>query len=162
MGYRLAFASMLAVSVYAAQKFDVKIVNRQVGETGYSYVVPASSQKTTNTNVNCNGTANSANCAGSTTSTASSTPSQVGSYNVTGATLSLQLPDGRLAVVNCASKINLTEFNNHTRRSCRIPPGDYIQAEFDGDNAKLRWSVSIDGKKFQSETYKILTVIDKP
>jgi len=37
-----------------------------------------------------------------------------------------------------------------------------IHAEFDGDKAKLRWPVSIDGKKFESETYKIVAVLDKP
>jgi hypothetical protein len=37
-----------------------------------------------------------------------------------------------------------------------------FQAEFDGDKAKLKWPVSIDGRKMQSETYKILAVLDKP
>jgi hypothetical protein len=39
---------------------------------------------------------------------------------------------------------------------------DSIEADFKGDNAKLVWSVSIDGKKMQTETYKILGVLDKP
>ena len=51
---------------------------------------------------------------------------------------------------------------NQVRRSCKIPLVNNIQAEFDGDKAKLKWSVSIDGKKLASETYKILAVIDKP
>jgi hypothetical protein len=84
------------------------------------------------------------------------------SYDVTGATLTLQLPDGRLAVVNCVGKVNLTEWSMASRRSCRVPLVDHIQAEFDGANAKLIWPVSIDGKKMQSETYKILAVIEKP
>jgi len=29
-------------------------------------------------------------------------------------------------------------------------------------NAKLIWPVSLDGKKMQSETYKILGILDKP
>jgi len=41
------------------------------------------------------------------------------------------------------------------RRSCRTPLVDSIQAAFNGDNAKLIWPVSLDGKKMQSETYKI-------
>jgi hypothetical protein len=49
---------------------------------------------------------------------------------------------------------------NH--RSCRMPLVDTLQVDFKGDNAKLIWSVSIDGKKMQSETYKILGVLDKP
>lgn len=87
----------------------------------------------------------------------------VGSYQVTGATLSLQLPDGRIAVVNCASKLNWTEWSlNQVYRSCRVPLVNRVQAEFDGDKAKIKWSVSIDGKKMETETYKILGVLDKP
>jgi hypothetical protein len=84
-------------------------------------------------------------------------------FKVHGATFTLQLPDGRLAIVNCESK-----FAEHmagrvgNRRSCRTPFVDNIQADFNGDNAKLIWPVSLDGKKMQSETYKILGVLDKP
>jgi hypothetical protein len=42
-----------------------------------------------------------------------------------------------------------------------MPLVDEIQAEFHGNNAKLEWVVSIDGKKKQSETYKILAILDK-
>lgn len=35
---------------------------------------------------------------------------------------------------------------------------DNIQAEFSGDKAKLKWPVSIDGKKLQSETHKIKVI----
>jgi hypothetical protein len=49
---------------------------------------------------------------------------------------------------------------NH--RSCRIPLVDEINADFHGDNAKLEWVVSIDGKKLQSETYKVLGILAKP
>lgn len=85
------------------------------------------------------------------------------SFKVLGATFTLQLPDGRLAVVNCESK-----FAEHmagwvgNRRSCRAPLVDSIQAEFKGDKAKLIWPVSLDGKKMQSETYKILGILDSP
>jgi hypothetical protein len=48
------------------------------------------------------------------------------------------------------------------RRSCRKPLVESIQADFHGDNAKLIWPVSLDGKKMQSETYKILGIMDKP
>jgi hypothetical protein len=160
MKYRLAVVSVLAVSMNAAQKFDVKIVNRQVGETEYSYVVPGSSHTNANANVNCVGTANSANCNGLANSTTRSVPSHVKEYTVTGATFTLQLPDGRVAVVNCDSRQNF--WTDSHPRSCRIPLVNDIQAEFDGDKAKLKWPVSIDGKKMQSETYKILAVIDKP
>ena len=85
------------------------------------------------------------------------------SYQVTGATFSLQLPDGRIAVVNCMSKFAehfAGPAGNH--RSCRMPIIDDIQVEFKGSGAKLIWPVSLDGKKFESETYKILAVLPKP
>ena len=65
-------------------------------------------------------------------------------------------------VVNCESK-----FAEHmagragNQRSCRVPLVDDVEAEFNGDKAKLRWPVSIDGKKTASETYKILAVLGK-
>jgi hypothetical protein len=48
------------------------------------------------------------------------------------------------------------------KRSCRTPLVDTFEADFKGDNAKLIWPVSLDGKKMQSETYKILGIFDKP
>jgi hypothetical protein len=36
---------------------------------------------------------------------------------------------------------------------------DDVSAEFSGDKATMRWVVSIDGKKFQQETYKVVAVI---
>jgi hypothetical protein len=59
-----------------------------------------------------------------------------------------------VAVVTCDSKYQLRgDYTN--RRSCRAPLVDEIEAEFNMDNAKLFWSVSVDGKK--SETYKIIS-----
>jgi hypothetical protein len=81
---------------------------------------------------------------------------------VRGAKFSLQLPDGRVVVVNCESKFAehmAGPAGNH--RSCRVPLVDNIKAEFSGDKAKLVWVVSLDGKKMQSETYKVLAVLDK-
>lgn len=68
-----------------------------------------------------------------------------------------------MAVVNCEGKFAehfAGPAGNH--RSCRKPLVESIQAEFNGDKAKLEWVVSLDGKKTQSETYKILAVLDKP
>ena len=116
-----------------AQTLDVVVVNRQDKEDGYDYVAVYNNVA-------------------------------VGkSFKVHGATFTLQLPDGRLAVVNCESKFAehmAGPAGNH--RSCRMPIIDHIQAEFKGDNAKLMWPVSLDGKKLQSETYKILGILDKP
>jgi hypothetical protein len=42
-----------------------------------------------------------------------------------------------------------------------VPLVDAIQADFHGDKAKLEWNVSLDGKKKESETYKIVAILDK-
>ena len=132
----LLLAAMFAPFA-SAQKLNVTVVNREDQESSYDY-------------------AGVYTVGGSTTATAAT-------FHVSGSTLTLQLPDGRRAVVNCASK-----FAEHfagaagNRRSCHVPLIDNIQAEFHGDSAKLSWNVSIDGKKSQSETYKILAVLEKP
>jgi hypothetical protein len=117
----------------SAQKLNVKIIDRQDKQDEYDYVAVYNNTAVGKT------------------------------FKVHGATFTLQLPDGRLAIVNCESK-----FAEHmagpagNRRSCRAPVVDSIQADFSGDNAKLIWPVSLDGKKTQSETYKILGILDKP
>ena len=170
---KLALAALiLACSASAvAQKLDVKIVDRQDNETEYTYVVPGhfSSQSNSNANgnANCYGSDGYVNCSGSGTSTTTTNgsviPARQVTYHVRGATFTLQLPDGRLAVVNCESKFAehfAGRAGNH--RSCRKPLVDNILVDFHGDKAKLEWIVSLDGKKTQSETYKILAVLDKP
>ncbi len=145
-----------------AQKLAVKIINREDNETEYTYVVPGHWSSNSNTNVNCSEGSTNVNCNGSTHTTGSTTPAHEVSFHVRGATFSLQLPDGRVVVVNCESKFAehmAGPAGNH--RSCRMPLVDDIQAEFDGDKAKLKWPVSIDGKKMASETYKILGVLAK-
>lgn len=150
------------VSLAFGQKMDVKIIQRQNAETRYDYVVAGYSSSTANGTVNCNAYGNSANCSGSSTTNGYTIPSREGSFNVMGATYSLLLPDGRVAIVNCASKFQermAGREGNH--RSCRMPLVDDIQADFKGKNAKLSWVVSLDGKKKDSETYKILAVLPK-
>jgi hypothetical protein len=77
-----------------------------------------------------------------TTGATTSMPAQH-SYDVRGAMLSLQLPDGRIAVVNCTSKTKWTDLHHPDQltRSCRIPPDNTatLQAKFDGAEAKLSW-----------------------
>ena len=142
------------------QIFDITIIDRQDSQTGYSYVVPGHSNSISRTNVNCSGGETNVNCYGSTNTSRTSTPPHRISYEVRGATLSLRLPDGRIAVVNCESKYAL-KMDYINRRSCRIPLVNEVQTEFDGNKAKLKWSVSIDGNKLESETYKILGILDK-
>jgi hypothetical protein len=135
MKWTIVAAGLVLVSAASAsaQKLAVKIIDRQDKEDEYSYAAVYNNVA-------------------------------VGKvFKVHGATFTLQLPDGRLAIVNCESK-----FAEHmagragNRRSCRAPVVDDIQTDFNGDKAKLIWPVSLDGKKMQSETYKILGILDKP
>ncbi len=148
----------LSAAPAAAQKLSVRIVDRQTSDTNYSYVVPGSVFTQSNANANCFGFGNSVNCNGSATTTGVAMPARPVSYDVRGATFTLQLPDGRLAIVNCESKY-APRGDYINRRSCRIPLVNDIRAEFNGDGAKLIWPVSLDGKKTQSETYKILAIL---
>jgi hypothetical protein len=145
-----------------AQKYSVKIIERKDSETDYTYVVSGFSSSNANTNLNCSESGNNMNCNGSTVTTGLSTPAHEVSYHVRRATFSLLLPDGRVAIVNCEGKFAehmAGPAGNH--RSCRMPLVDDIEAEFNGDKAKLKWPVSLDGKKMASETYKILAVLAK-
>jgi len=162
---KLAIAGLVLVCATSAsaQKLTVKILNRQDNETDYTYVVPGHFNSQSNSNVSCSGGDNNVNCNGSTTTTGLSTPAQQVPFHVRGSTFTLLLPDGRAAVVNCESKFKERMAGPRgNKRSCRIPLVDEIQADFHGDNAKLEWVVSLDGKKTQSETYKILAIMDKP
>jgi len=150
----------------AAQTLDVKIIQRQTSETGYTYQVAGHASSTSNGTANCNansyGNSTNVNCSGSGSTETSVTAPMVYSYSVTGATFSLLLPDGRIAVVNCMSKF-AERFRgpegNH--RSCRMPIVDDVTVEFKGKSAKIFWPVSLDGKKLESETYTILAVLPK-
>ncbi|RZU41123.1 hypothetical protein BDD14_2621 [Edaphobacter modestus] len=160
-----ALASLgLCASLHAFEnpRVDVKIANRQNNETDYTYQVPGHASSQTNDSASCYSSGNSAHCSGSgITNTTVTAPHDV-LMHLTGATFTLLLQDGRMAVVNCESKFQ-ERFAGRAgnRRSCRIPLMDDVQAEFKGNSAKLFWVVSLDGKKTESETYKILAVIPK-
>jgi hypothetical protein len=70
----------------------------------------------------------------------------------------LALPNGDSAVVNCTSKFHERFAGPGNVRSCRVPLVNEFEAIFDGDKAKLFWPTSLDGKKIESETYKIIAV----
>ncbi len=162
---RLVIAALLIACSASAfsQKLEVKILDRQDSETDYSYVMPGQFSSYSNASANCIGSDTSVNCNGSGTTNGFSTPAHQVSYHVRGATFTLLLPDGRGVIVNCESKFAermAGPQGNH--RSCRIPLVGDIEADFHGDRAKLEWVVSLDGKKKQSETYKVLAILDKP
>ena len=142
-----------------AQVLEVQIVDRHISGATYSYVVPGHVTSRSDSTAHCFGGANTVNCSGSTTAHATIAPPTPISYDVRGATFSLRLPDGRIAVVNCGSKYAL-KFDHINRRSCRMPLSNQVRVAFDGDKATLVWPVSLDGRKMASETYQILAVLD--
>lgn len=159
-------ASILALTFATstfAEEVKVKIVDRQESDTDYSYVVPASFNSYSTVSANCSADDYSANCSAHGSTQAYTAPTHVIPVHVSGATLTLLLPDGRDAIVNCESK-----FAEHfagprgNHRSCRVPLIADINADFHGDKAKLEWLVSLDGKKKQSETYRVLAILEKP
>jgi hypothetical protein len=161
---RLAIASLILMwaAQGTAQKLTVQILNRQDFETDYSYFVPGQFSSYSNSNANCYVGDSNVNCNGATTTSGTTMPAHQVSFHVRGATFTLQLPDGRAAVVNCESKFKERFAGPRgNRRSCRMPLVDNIQADFHGDNAKLEWVVSLDGKKTQTETYKIVAILEK-
>src|ERR1700677_2833933 len=91
---KLAIAGLVLVcaSSASAQKLNVKIIDRQDKEDSYDYAAVYNNIAVGKT------------------------------FKVYGATFTLQLPDGRLAVVNCDSKF-AEHMAGHAgnRRSCRAP-----------------------------------------
>jgi hypothetical protein len=127
----LVLTILVCATSASAQKLAVKIIDRQDNDTDYTYVVPAQWFSNSNTNVNCGGTDTNVNCNGSTNTTGTVMPARQVPYHVRGATLTLQLPDGRAAVVNCESKFKermAGRSGNH--RSCRIPLVENILLTF--------------------------------
>ena len=159
-----ALLALVSLSASAAppKKLDVVVIDRKDVTSEYSYIVPGTISSNDDASVNCTSIGNSTNCTASGETQKEIRPGIVGTYQLTGTTLTLKLPDGRMAVVNCDKKLNFTEWNMQRYRSCRIPPIVSINAEFRGDNAKLSWSVSIDDSKMATETYKIIAVLDAP
>lgn len=151
MKFTAILAFLLCASSVAARKLPVKIIKRHYSETYYTYHLPANMYTSTTTNVD-----------GPDTTTTTFTPGTQGSIKVRGATFSLLLPDGRIAVVNCVSKFKerfLGPAGN--RRSCRVPIVNNIEADFHRNKAKLIWPVSPNGKKKRSETYNVLEILAK-
>lgn len=150
------------VPTAADRRLTVRVIDRIDNQTAYTYVVPGYQVSTTTAAVGCV-SGLTTNCTADAATTTTTTPSFVGSYGVRGATLSLELPDGRIGVVNCDSKANFTDWSTmNPKRSCRVPPkGISLEAEFDGEKVKLRWRVGIDGEQGMAETYKLLAVLPK-
>jgi hypothetical protein len=153
----LTLVSTVSVEAGPKRTENVRVVERHDSESSYGVSLPGRSVTNGGAEATCNTFYNTTRCTAEGGSTTTYIPPVDHGYNVTGATLTLQTPDGRVAIVNCESKYAL-RFDYINRRSCRAPMTDVISVEFKGDKARLFWPVSLDGRKLESETYKIVAV----
>jgi hypothetical protein len=159
VGFGMALLYLASsVSAGYAQKLDASVLYRQDSDVNYFAVIPGYTSAATEGSPDCSLDPFSTECAGTARAGSSIAPGNV-TYNVVGTTLSLLLPDGRVAVLNCVNKYS-PKGNYINRRSCGMPMVEHVQAEFNGKIAKLKWPVGADGK-FETETYKVVVVLDK-
>lgn len=152
-------AMLMALCAHSlcAQKLDVSVLYRQDSDISYHAVIPGYSGTAADVTGACTLDPDPANCP---TSDQGSDPARGEvSYMVVGTTLSLLLPDGRVAVVNCVNRYS-AKSNYINRRSCGMPLVEHVEADFTAHSAKLKWPVGQDGK-IESETYKIVAILDK-
>lgn len=131
------------LALAADERVEVRIVNVEVTTHGYSTAAAVSARSRTS----CTG----ASCA--TQTRGSVRPGA--SYELDGAVLTLQLPDGRTVVVYCTPPGRFV----FTQRSCRYPRSETAQAELKRKKIELFWTVAtLDGREAVSETYEVLSV----
>jgi len=104
----------------SAQVLQVKVIDRQENETDYSYVVPGSFSSYSNASVSCSNNPYDTNCTANGNTNGVSRPAQMAPFQVRGATLTLLLPDGRAAVVNCKSKFAERMATSSARKKSRV------------------------------------------
>jgi hypothetical protein len=157
LAFGLAALSLaFSVTSGSAQKLDVSVLYRQDSDVMYHAVVPGYSGPNADVTGACTLDPDPANCPD---------PSQATNreplYALVGTTLSLGLPDGRIAVVNCVSRHSASG-NYINRHSCGVPLTEHAEADFNGKSAKLSWTSGADGKKTDSEIYRIVVMLAKP
>lgn len=165
MNTRIAVATLvclISLQVAAREPTNVTVIDRQSHATRYTYVVPWFTSTKTTGSSNCEFDRDLERCRDNRSTSSISVPGYLGSYELNGATLSLKLSDGRVAVVNCEPKVNWAMEGDGDYRSCRVPPVDAIQVDFSGDKAKLKWPVAVDNSKLRKETYRIVAILDAP
>lgn len=160
MGFGLVFLLIAAsAQPVCAQKLDATVLYRQTSDSNYFAVIPGYTSTPDEGGTDCSLEPLSEAC--STPSRANgaiASPGQV-SYNLVGTTLSLLLPDGRVALVNCVNKYS-SKGNYISRRICQMPLVTQVEAELNGKTARLKWPVGSDGKA-DAETYRIVAILDK-
>lgn len=148
----LAFSGTSALG----QKVPVNVLYRQDSDVLYHAVIPGYSGPNADVTGACTLDPDPANCPDPHQG-ANGEPS----YALVGTTLSLGMPDGRIALVNCISR-HSANGNYINRHSCGVPLGERAEADFNGQSAKLSWTVGPDGKKTDSETYRVVVMLAKP
>ncbi len=160
MGLATAFLfTATSVQSVCAQKLDATVLYRQTSDSNYFAVIPGYTSTPDQGGTDCSLEPLSDACAApSRANAAISLQGQV-SYNLVGTTLSLLLPDGRVALVNCVNKYS-PKGNYINRRICEMPLVEHVAAELNGKTAKLKWPVGADGK-IEAETYRLVAILDK-
>lgn len=150
---------MLCSGAALAQKVAVSILYRQNSDAVYTAVIPGYSS-TADAAVDCAADGSNDACSSQARSLpAAPAPSEF-TLSVIGTTVSVALPDGRVAVLNCVNRYS-PRGTSINRRSCAMPLVAQAEADFDGLNARLKWPVGQDGKKTESETYKVIAFLEK-
>lgn len=150
-----ALSLVFSVQSAFAQKIDVSVLYRQDSDSRYVAIIPGYTGPEADITGACMLDPDPANCPRVDATMANGSPT----YMLVGTTLSLQLPDGRIALVNCQNRFS-PKGNYINRRSCGMPMVQHVQAEFVGESAKLEWLIA-DGKKTETETYKVVALLDK-
>ena len=161
MGLATAFLFVAASAQLArAQKLDATVLYRQASDSNYFAVIPGYTVTPDEGGIDCSLEPLSEACAApSRNNGAIAAPGQV-SYNLVGTTLSLLLPDGRVALVNCVNKYSV-KGNYLSQRICDMPLVEHVEAELNGKNARLKWPVGNEGKTV-NETYRVVAILNKP
>lgn len=142
----------------AAQKVPVNVLYRQDSDVVYHAVIPGYSGPNADVTGACTLDPDPANCPDP---NLNSDPKGSPTYLLSGTTLSLGLPDGRIALVNCVSR-HSANGNYINRHSCGMPMTERADAEFTGQSAKLSWTLTSNGNKAESETYRVVALLPKP
>ena len=153
-----ALSLVISVGTAAAQKLSVSVLYRQDSDIVYHAVIPGYSGPNADVTGACTLDPDPANCPDPGQDFASK---KQPTYLLSGTTLSLGLPDGRIAVVNCVSR-HSSNGNYINRHSCGMPLSERADAEFAGQSAKLSWTLVQNGNKVETETYKVVAVLSKP
>src|SRR3569833_3512275 len=128
VGALVALSFLISVGSVAAQRVPVSVLYRQDSDIFYHAVFPGYSGPYADVTGACTLVPDPANCPD---------PKQnddargVPIYLLSGTTLSLVLPDGRIALVNCVSR-HSANGNYINRRSCGMPLTERADAEFIG------------------------------